>query len=250
MIYSAILYSGEKALLRIRCEELKRLNVIHVLVESTFTFTGKSKPLYFAQHKDEFKDYPIIHLTLNEVPHPDPWQNEIQQRDYCMTALQGLNDNDIVIISDCDEIPRASSIEQYKIEFGPVALQQDMMYYYLNIMSQKGEWNIAKMAPWSYLKNTTPNALRNQGVPLALMDGGWHFAYTGGVAGIMNKLSSFSHQDEGVQRLANPSLLQGKMDRIESPWGPNKLTVVPIVDLPVFVQEHQEEYKEMIYVNS
>ncbi len=248
MIYDCCCFNGEKDLLRIRAEELKPLEVIHVLVESTFTFSGKAKPLHFQQCKDEFKDYPIIHIVLDEPPMGNPWHNEAKQRNACMPALQGCKTNDVIIISDVDEIPRASSIAQYKTIVGPVAMQMDIAYYYLNVIASKGAWNIGKIMPRWVLDELTPNEIRNSGVPMALLNCGWHYGYQGGVPAMLEKFASFSHQEEAVQRIAKEEILMDKVSKLESLWGPDRYTTCPITDLPVYVQENQEEFKHMIYV--
>ena len=51
MIFDCFTFFNELELLEIRCEELKELDVIHVVVESNLTHSGKSKPLYFSENK-------------------------------------------------------------------------------------------------------------------------------------------------------------------------------------------------------
>ncbi len=249
MIYDAFCFSGELSLLKIRCAELKPLNVIHVLVESKFTFSGKPKPLIFDQHKDEFKEYPIIHVIVDRIPDVDPWKNEAFQRDACMSALQGLNDDDVVIIADVDEIVKAGAVHVYRPEQGFVALEMDLFYFYLNVLGSHAAWRIAKMLPWSILKNTTPNAIRNAGADGLIKNAGYHFTYQGGVNAMIEKFASFSHQEEAVQKHGKPDVLQYKFANLESLFGEDRYSTVPISELPQYVQDHQEEFKEMLYVS-
>ena len=55
-VYDCFLYFQEKDLLRIRLECLKDKVDYFVLTESTMTFSGKPKPLYFEENKHLFDD--------------------------------------------------------------------------------------------------------------------------------------------------------------------------------------------------
>jgi len=193
MIYDCFTYFGgdhEDALLEMRVHELDSLEVVHVVVESTKTFTGKYKPVTFKTFD------PIIHILVTDMPDGSPWDRETHQRNAIMRGLDTAKDDDIIIISDVDEIPRASSIAQYKPEFGSCALVMDQMYYYLNVLASRQSWRIAKILPYSMLKTTTPNEVRLSGNAIGMLDAGFHFSYMGGVDAMMTKLSSFSHQEE------------------------------------------------------
>lgn len=121
-IFDTFTYFNEKYLLRVRCEELKHLNPIHVLVEATSTHTGDPKPLHFDEIKDEFSDYNIIHVVTGLPNTGDPWRNENYQRDCIAQALVGADDDDVIIISDVDEIPRWQAVQFYDKQMGIVSL--------------------------------------------------------------------------------------------------------------------------------
>ena len=76
-----------------------------VLVESTTKFTGEKKPMYFdINNYEEYKDQ-IIHLVYDnpEVSNVT-WHNEGAQRAFITQVLNFTNEEDIIIISDVDEI--------------------------------------------------------------------------------------------------------------------------------------------------
>lgn len=252
MIYDCALYNGERDLLKISIEEYRLLGksipVTHVVIEGRYTFTGVEKPK-FAMTLTEIDEYGIEWFPLNEFPHSDPWVNEKRQRDFIKTALisLGIQDDDVVVIRDMDEVVRAYAIQHYRQEFGLCALQMHMMYYFLNCLSERAIWNIAKVMTWDYLKDKSPDDVRRSGYDLALVEAGWHFAWQGGVDVMLKKFKSFSHQEPAVQALANKQTLKGKLDRIESLWGEEKLKVVGMGELPWYVQQHPEEFKHMLY---
>ena len=71
------------------------------------------------------------------------WHNEIHQRNSILDALIVLKaeDDDIVIISDADEIPRAKAIKDfYNIEMELTALTMDQFSYYLNCLQGIQNW--------------------------------------------------------------------------------------------------------------
>lgn len=250
MIFDCFLYAGERSLLKIRCEELHLLSGIgvqvkHVAIESKYTFTGRERK--FSLTLAEMQTYGIDWNPLSDLPYSDPWMNEQRQRNAIKSALVnlGAKDDDIVIISDVDEIPRTYAIQHYRQSMGLVALQMDVYCFFLNTIAERQAWRHPKIMSWAYLKDKTPNEVRNGGFNLALMHGGWHFTSMGGPKAVMNKLDSFSHQEPEVQKFNNFDLLESMMDSGTSLWG-NKMSVVPDADLPYYVQMNREEFKHLL----
>jgi len=228
MIYDCFLYSGEAPLLELRRAELAPLNVQHVLVASETTFTNKPNinPIPHCE--------PNLHVGIfPSSRHTDPWRNEAEQRDHIKTVLLELRpaDNDIIIVSDVDEIPRTSAIAQYRPEMGICALEMDVNWFYLNTRNERRGWRIAKIMPWSYLKNTTPQTVRDQGTPLLLAEAGTHYSWQGGPQAIETKFRSFSHQEEGIRERILGTLVGD---------------IVPDSELPLYVRENLDKFKHMI----
>lgn len=254
MIYDAFLYNGEKDLLRIRMAEMQGLDVQQVIVDSYHTFSGIRKhPDLMVTDFGRMPELsgPFCRHTIDFEPAPDPWENEKRLRNAIVDAMRlqpffELVDDDIVIISDVDEIPRKEAVLQFKPEMGVAFLDMKKYGFFLNL--QEGEhWTPPKIVTWAYLKNTTPDNVRNQGAPNTIPNGGWHFSWCGGIDEVMRKFASFSHQELDVQRHANREELIRKMAAGESLWGSDKWTPVPITDLPQYVQDHQEELKHLIF---
>lgn len=248
MIYDCFLYNGEADLLKIRIEEMRQMlqPVTFVVVESEYTFTGIKK---------EFSSRPVIDSDIRinwVVSGPvtnSAWHNERRQRNAIKSALLTLNasDDDTIIISDVDEIPRSYAIQHYRKEFGLVALQMDMYYYYLNCLSARNEWILPRIMSWEYLKDKEPDDVRRSGFNLCLFKAGWHYCWQGGIDTMLTKFKSFSHQEPEVQALAKRNVLNGKLDRLESLWGDEKFKIVNKEEMPYYVQTHPEEFKHMIY---
>ena len=251
MIYDCFTFFKEFDLLKIRCEELKPLNVNHVLVECTHTFTGKPKPLFFKENYDEFRGYNIIHGIINNSPNNgNAWDNEKFQRNNIMLGLENCNDSDIVIIGDADEIPRAQAIKNYHIGMGQTALVMDKFGYFLNCIEGKQSWKSSRIMPYSYLKDKTPDEVRNSGYDNQIEHAGWHWSYLGGVEAIRNKLDSFSHQECNTPKLNNEEVLKHKLEIGQSLWSNEPHDLWPFMEIddsfPEYVQKNKEQFSHLI----
>jgi len=248
MIYDCFLYNGEKDLLEIRMNELKGLDVMHVLVQSEHTFSGiiKDRSLLSLPY-----DYKGAIKTECQLTNPNPWDNERALRnsikDFLLNPHFNIQDDDIVIISDCDEIPRASAIKDWSgNEYA--ALIQNKYGFWLNCEEEHKGWHRSRLMKWSYLKTTTPEEVRNACIPARIENAGHHFSWMGGIEEVMRKFKSFSHQEEGVQKHAVREELERKIIEGESLWGSDKWKIVPIDEsFPEHIRNNQEKFKHLIY---
>jgi len=213
MIFDIFLYNGEEACLKIRMEELKGLEVTHILVESPFTFTGNIKHTsYRLKHGKTIN--PCNFGFINMPNNGNPWDNETAQRNYMLDCLKEFNptDDDIVIISDVDEIPARHAVESYKPEMGLTALVMDNFWYKLNCLTERQTWKLARIMPYSYLKETTPDEVRRSGYPSEISNAGHHFSYLGNADFICNKLESFSHQEFNTAKFKDKAEINRKIE--------------------------------------
>src|SRR5690606_38718308 len=117
-IYDAVIFFNELELLKIRFEELYDVVDHFVVVEGSLTFTGNQKPLYFAENRHLFSRFEdkIIYVLVEDFPpatsdpQRDSWTREIHQRNGIIRGLCNCADEDVIIISDTDEIPRREVI--------------------------------------------------------------------------------------------------------------------------------------------
>jgi hypothetical protein len=70
MIYDAFLFFNELDLLDIRLNLLNDVVDKFVVVESTVTFSGKTKKLFFDENKQMFEKFSdkIIHIVVSDTP--------------------------------------------------------------------------------------------------------------------------------------------------------------------------------------
>lgn len=199
-----------------------RLNLLYdivdyfVLVESTHTFVGNKKELYFNNNKtkyDKFLDK-IVHIIVEDMPlqfySQDTtltWKNENHQR---ICIARGINqltlkDNDIIIISDLDEIPNPELIiNKDNILITEHSIPMDLYWYNLHRVI-KNKWNQARILTYkNYLKYNNCHTIREAKLlPTNYYKNGWHLSYFGDVHFIHNKLNNFAHQENEVQSINN-----------------------------------------------
>jgi len=249
-VWDCFLFNGEYDLLKIRCEELFGLDVSHVLIEATMTFTGKYKPLHYLLKRHQYTDYNIKHFITDTLKtNVNAWQNETNQRNYILTALEisGAKDEDVIIVSDGDEIVRKSAVEKYNPDMGLTALQMDIYWYKLNLLAEKGTWVVPRILTYKELKQTTPDEIRRSGYPSIIHDAGWHMSYIGNEDFIVNKLQSFSHQEYNTPEFTNKELIKFKIEKGQSLWGESNFKKVTIDDtFPTYLYNNQSEFKHLI----
>jgi beta-1,4-mannosyl-glycoprotein beta-1,4-N-acetylglucosaminyltransferase len=239
-------YFSEIELLKIRCEELKELNPIHVLVESTFTHTGDKKSLHFEENKHLFKDYNIRHVIVEDMPNSgEPWDNEKFQRNCAIRALHDVEDDDVIGIFDLDEIPRKEAVAYYDKRMGVAGFTMEKYSCYLNLLEGIQNWNVGKCSTWNIVKKSTLSDIRNMGPNFIINYAGWHMSFMGGLDRMYEKLFAFAHQEANNAKLLDS--LEYKYATGQSLWGDDFWLFVPINEtFPKYLRENQHEFRHLI----
>ena len=186
-------------------------------------------------------DWPTYH---------DSWTYERYQRDQIDRGLAQCDceDNDIVIITDADEIPRASTVQSYTTQQGILNLEQTLYYYNFNCRSQ-GKWLWGKILPYALKKHMTCCHVRYyfDGVVHApqLANAGWHCSYFGDAEAAIRKLESGAHQEYNTPLFKQQELIAQRMERCEDLLGRNIQYEYVTVDdtYPQFVQDNKPYYQ-------
>jgi beta-1,4-mannosyl-glycoprotein beta-1,4-N-acetylglucosaminyltransferase len=226
MIYDCFNLFNEIDILNIRLHLLNHIIDKFVIVESTVTFSGMEKPLYFDKVKHEFKQFEdkIIHIIVdntpidsnnlpkniddtikngilnnNDWPKNEPqWGREIFQRESIFLGLKNCEDNDIIIVSDIDEIPNPDVLQQIinNLSINDIIdFRQKMFYYHINLLLETN-WSGSKLTSWNKIKNYSLNHLRqNKFTNKTVYNSGWHWSYMGGSERIKDKIEAYSHQE-------------------------------------------------------
>ena len=127
-IIDCFIFYNELDLLTYRFNLLNNIVDYFIIVESTHTFTGKEKKLFFNENKHLFEKFTnkIIHIIVHDFPYKynnvnidsnDVWNNEFFQRNAIsrgINYIENLVEYDVIIISDLDEIPDPHTLDKIK----------------------------------------------------------------------------------------------------------------------------------------
>lgn len=202
-VYDTFLFFNELDLLEIRLNILNDYVDYFVIGECANTFTGNKKPLYFNENKKRFEKFlgKIIYVKIPPKKFNKVWDNDFYQRNYLIKGLKNAKINDIIHLSDLDEIPNPITLKNIipLLKDKIFSLNQFLFYYYLNNLNLE-VWNRAKVFKFGSMKNFDLQTIRdleiNNLLPCTYVnDGGWHFSYLGGVEKIKYKIKSFAHQE-------------------------------------------------------
>jgi beta-1,4-mannosyl-glycoprotein beta-1,4-N-acetylglucosaminyltransferase len=245
------MFFDELMLLEIRLKELAPVVDNFVLVEATHTHSGKPKRLYYDEVKDNevfapFKDK-IIHLIYDKPMEPDRFANDRNQRNHIANGLTDAKPDDIVIVTDLDEIINHKTVELLKQYPEPGRLVMKLFYYYFNCRANE-EWGYPSSCRYRDFK--AADELRLKGVEKftrIYVNAGWHFSYLFPLSEIPKKLEAFAHSEFDTDYYKNPERLkkciEGNGDIFERLG--MKFTIEPL-DAPQCVMDDREKYKAFI----
>ena len=187
-IYDCFSYWDEDLLLDIRLNILNEYVDYFVIVEGNKTWQNNFKKLRFDVKKfEKFKDK-IIYVPVEDMPDGEnPWIRENYQRNCITRGLKESNPEDLIIISDADEIPNLDNIKEYLKNKRYAVFKQKGFYYKLNMQNITFPyWYGSRICKKKYL--ISPQWLRNlkfKKRPFWRLDkyrlnniiekGGWHF---------------------------------------------------------------------------
>lgn len=215
-VIDCFLFYNEIDLLNYRLHLLNEVVDYFVIVESTHTFVGKDKPLFFQENKHLFETFmnKIVHIIVDDFPykqgiinnigHQDVWKNEFFQRNAISRGIDKLNteqvlmEKDILVIADLDEIPDPNTLRKIKTREMKVdfhGLEMDLYYYTLNNrMNEK--WYKTKLISYKTYQALGKSCEEIRGTSCQhIAHGGWHLSYFGDKYFIQNKIANFSHQE-------------------------------------------------------
>jgi beta-1,4-mannosyl-glycoprotein beta-1,4-N-acetylglucosaminyltransferase len=293
-IFDCFMFYDEELLLEIRLNILDEYVDYFVIVESEFFHNGKKRDLKFNINKfKKFKDKivyivhtakpkGIIKLDTNDNDNTKSYKlifnAHTRENDHRNCISQGLTearDDDLILISDVDEVPNFDSIDVSKISNQIIIFQQEIFYYKFNRYLPNFTWYGTKACKKKKL--ISPQWLRNiknKTFPFWRIDtflsknryinkifipnGGWHFSNIKNADDIELKLKSYlHHRDYEVEELGNnkiKELIKNNEtiydmfgDKKSKKYGDStrrKLEKYDLKRLPQFIQDNKNKFNE------
>jgi len=218
--YDCFCYYNEDMLLDLRLRTLWDVVDVFVIVESTYTTSGRNKPLNFDPLRFKRFEAKIRYVSIDECPGGtlDPWANERYQRNQIKRGLYDAAPRDRILVSDLDEIPEPAAIHSYSGDKLRGDFQQRYYSYYLNNLLVEPErervWVGSKITLYKHFVNffdesaESVRSFKSRGLLRSLhrtwfkitavqviQNGGWHFTWIASTDGILDKMNATAHQE-------------------------------------------------------
>lgn len=265
MVIDLFYFFQELDLLEIRLNILDPYVDKFIICEATKTFSGDDKPLYYELNKERYAkwahkiehhvvddfDDPVYLKMAKDSPNTGAgehyWVREFYIKEMAKEALKGLDDNDIVYISDLDEIWNPELFEQFDIAHDQYIrpIQKNYLYW-LNNRNEKDwhGWTGTVATRYKNIKSECLNHIRTHGKTkcIELENGGWHFTYMGGYEGARRKIEEANHPEYiGVlkdlqEKVKNNQDYRGRPTKC---WKDEE-------GLPEYILANKERYKHLL----
>ena len=293
-IYDCFMYFDEDLLLDLRLNTLNKFVKKFIITEATYTHNGSKKNLNFDIDKfKKFKDK-ITYIVVENQPKDimelsdtdskekrgeklilNGMARDYFQRESLSRGISEAKDDDLILISDLDEIPNLNELDNSKIGNNIIIFEQKMFYYKLNLFYEDYNWLGTKAIK---KKNfVSPQWLRNikgKNYPKWRLDtffskkkytnlyfvknGGWHFTCLRTAEELEKKLLNFAHHYEyeesglnieNLKKLINEKrvMYDHNIDQKGYKWsGKSILKNIEISQLPEYVSSNLDKYSEWL----
>jgi len=293
-IFDCFMYFDEDLILDLRLNLLNNYVDEFVIVESFYTHSGRRRKLLFDIKKYKKFKNKINYIILEDPPldldfiNVNETENSINskhilnavkrenlQRNTILNGLKLALPEDIIIISDLDEIPNLENNNIRNIKNKIILFKQKFFYYKFNLKLNNFPWHGSKACKKKNL--ISPQWLRNvkdKIYPFWRLDalfsrkkyqdikiidnGGWHFSNIKTPADIEKKLKNYLHHREyelnpiGEEKISKIIKEKKPIYNLRADMRSNKfdlsekLVVSDISELPYYMQKNINKYKDWL----
>ena len=227
-IYDCTTFYSEHMMLDLRFNILNEYVHKFVVIESTYSHSGNKKKLNFdINNYSKFKDKIIYKVIDYEPTNIESITNESPQYlkrinslkrielsyNFMENAIENANGEDLIILSDNDEIPNLNSSSFKNTNKNLIIFKQLFFYYKFNLLYDLMPWFGSRackkknLKSFSWLKNIKNKKypfwrldvyfsnLKSTNVEI-INDGGWHFTNLKSPKELFEKMENFGHHDE------------------------------------------------------
>jgi len=217
-IYDCFQYFNEDHIVDLRLNILNKYVDYFVISESTKTHQGKNKRINFdikkfSKFKNKIKfivaDYKEEINFINHTGGESPVEQH--QRNTLIEGLKNASSQDLLILSDSDEIPDLTKLPEINNKKKYIAFSQKMFMYKLNLQNlNENDWigskitkvkNLKSMQDLRNLKFKKYPFWRIDKIDQQIINGGWHFSFLQTPEQIIEKIRSFSHGEFNNEKL-------------------------------------------------
>ena len=265
-IIDCFMYFDEDLVLDIRLNTLYNKVDKFIIAEATKNHAGQDKKLNFKiENFLKFKDkihYLVIDDLPTDVASPKKGWHENHMRDqFQRNALERgykeFNDEDLIMISDIDEIPNPEKIKEFNVKNKYACFLQKNYQSKINLLNMtESDWAGTKICKKKYLKS--PQWLRNIKIKKKpfwnffsnklqlISDGGWHFSFLKDPDSIRDKIVSYSHQEYNTEEFTDINLIKKKIVKGEDLFRRNiKYKKVSLDEsFPSYITENKAKFKK------
>ena len=293
-IFDCFMYFDEEIVLDTRLNYLDPYVDYFVIIESCYTHRGDKRDLKFDIKKyKKFKDK-IIYKVYDHIPNKiekvlendnedtksskyimNALYRENGQRNFISEGIKEANDEDLILVSDVDEIPKLSNIDIKKVSQKIILFKQDMFYYKFNLKLPNIEWTGTKGCKKKNLINAQwLRNIKDRKYPLYRLDtffsknkyisikivnnGGWHFSNIKSAEEIEHKLKSYLHHrefdlepldTEGIKKIMNnkQAIYDLRVDKTVNKIGSgDQLEKYNLENLPETIKLNLDKYRKWL----
>ena len=266
-IYDCFQFFNEENILDLRLNILDEHVDFFVIVESTTDHQGNEKKLNFDINKYKKFQKKIIYIvvedTLDAIKKPHLGQNSLverHQRNSITRGLKNCSNEDLIIISDVDEIPDLNKLNLFNKKKKYAVFLQKKFDYKLNLLNEtEGDWHGSKIClkkdlrspQWlrdlKFKKNPFWRIDKIKNLQI-INDGGWHFSYLQSPDNILKKIASFSHGERNIPSFANQKNIEEKIEMQKNIFdlGFSYRKIDIDHTFPKYIIENKEKLKEWI----
>ncbi len=280
-VFDCFTFFNELDLLEIRLNTLNAVVNRFVIAEATRTHSGKPKELLFEKNRSRYAAFAdkITYVVVDDLlPEEEvakdaynlPWVNENRQRNALIRGLADAKDDDVIMVSDLDEIPRPEKIAEaraFASEGGIVRFVQRIYMYFANFRSYRDPWWFLGTQMMSFKTFKTNRAFdvfacdrftqesENSGSTMTkarfvaptrkIPDAGWHWTYLGGIEAIKTKLQASSHVE--VQNVI--ARVEDRLSKGENIFGGKRDCFADSIDdsFPQFLIDNRQRFSHLLF---
>ena len=284
-VFDCFMFYDEKVLLDIRLNVLNEFVDYFVIVESRYFHNGLERNLNFNINEyPKFKDK-IIYIIHENKPKElktfklnfNAHTLENDQRNDIFKGVKNSESNDMILVSDVDEIPNLENINLKQIKNQIILFEQEIFYYKLNRYLPNFTWYGTKackkkdlISPqwlrniknnkYSFFRIDTFFSKKKYIDKLYVNKGGWHFSNLKNATDIELKLRSYLHytdyqfEELGKKKIenlikSNKTIYDMFADKKSKKFGDDKrkdLVKYEISKLPSHIRDNLNKYKDWI----